>query len=120
MLGKFKVIHLVGSTKGNKELFEKAEKVLTSQGNIVFKPVLYGDEVTNDNIDMLNEMCYQKLVFADAICIVTPEHIGESTQKRIQEADELNKEIFIYMNKKFFQMMGTKDWNELIKYKDQK
>ena len=39
MIGKFKVVHLIGSTKGNDEIFRKAEVYFTKLGYIVFKPV---------------------------------------------------------------------------------
>ena len=41
MIGKFKVVHLIGSTKGNDEIFRKAEVYFTKLGYIVFKPVFY-------------------------------------------------------------------------------
>ena len=41
MIGKFKVVHLIGSTKGNDEIFRRAEVYFTKLGYIVFKPVFY-------------------------------------------------------------------------------
>ena len=32
MIGKFKTVHLIGSTKGNAELFSNAEKYFTKKG----------------------------------------------------------------------------------------
>lgn len=99
MLGKYKLIELVGSTRGdNKLLFEAAEKDLTNKGYIVFKPVLFGDEVNDSNIDMLNDMCREKLLISDAICIVTPEYYGTSTLNRINQATILNREIYMWEN----------------------
>lgn len=96
---KFKLVHLIGSTKSNKEKFEEAEKELTKQGYIVFKPVLYGDEVNDDNLQMLTDMCTEKLQVCDIVCLVTPEHVGESTMKRLVQARNMNKILMTYKNK---------------------
>lgn len=96
MIGKYKVVHLIGSTKGNYELFKNAEEYFTKMGYIVFKPVFYNLDSKNGIIDMLNDMCYEKLLFSDIICIVTPEHIGESTRNRIRQSYELNKKIIVF------------------------
>ena len=97
MIGTHKVVALIGSTKKeNKHTFEQAEIDLTKQGYIVIKPALFGNDVTPENIEDLTTMCTEKLQFADSICICG--HCGESTQKRIKEADELGKEIILMEN----------------------
>ncbi len=96
MFGKYKVVHLVGSTRGNGDIFRKAEKYLTEQGYIVFKPVFYNLEEYEPNMDMYNDMCYEKLLVCDIVCITTPEHIGESTRNRIKQAKSLNKDIWVF------------------------
>lgn len=100
IFNNFKLVHLIGSTKQNKEKFIEAEKELTKQGYIVFKPVLYGDEVNDDNIDMLTDMCTEKLQVCDIVCLVTPSHVGESTMKRLVQARNLNKILTLYDNGK--------------------
>lgn len=47
-------------------------------------------------------MCYQKLLFCDIVCLVTPKHIGESTIKRIEQARTLKKEILVFDGEKSF------------------
>lgn len=99
IFNNFKLVHLIGSTKQNKEKFIEAEKELTNQGYIVFKPVLYGDEVNNDNLQMLTDMCSEKLQVCDIVCLVTLEHVGQSTIKRLVQARNMNKILMIYKNK---------------------
>ncbi len=96
MFGKYKVVHLVGSTRGNGEIFRKAEKYFTQKGYIVFKPVFYILEEYQQNIEMYNDMCYEKLLVCDIVCIVTPKHIGESTRNRINQARTLGKEVWFF------------------------
>lgn len=96
MIGKYKVVHLIGSTKGNSELFKKAEEYFTKDGYIVFKPVFYNLKKDNSKLEMYNDMCYEKLLFCDIVCIVTPKHIGESTLKRIKQSKKLGKKILVY------------------------
>lgn len=96
MIGKYKIVHLIGSTKGNHELFKSAEEYFTRKGYIVFKPVFYNLDDKSPIIDMLNDMCCQKLLVSDIICIATPKHIGKSTQHRIKQAKELNKTVIIF------------------------
>lgn len=96
---RFELMELIGSTKGNNvNMFKDAEKDLTNKGYIVFKPVLFGDEVDSNNLKMLTDMCYEKMLVSDAVCIVTPNHIGESTLLRITQALDLNKQIYIWEN----------------------
>ena len=96
MIGKYKVVHLIGSTKGNKEKFIAAEKYFTKKGYIAFKPVFYDLKENDPNMDIYNDMCYEKLLFCDIVCIVTPNHIGNSTKIRIKQAKHLNKEILVF------------------------
>lgn len=97
MIGTHKVVALIGSTKLiNKKIFEQAEIELTKCGFIVIKPALFGDDVTPENIEDLTTMCTEKLQFADTICVCG--HCGESTKKRIEEAEALGKEILLFEN----------------------
>ncbi len=52
---------------------------------------------------MNSDMCYDKLVFSDIVCLVTPEHFGESTIERIKKAKNLKKEILVFDGKKSFE-----------------
>lgn len=92
----FPIIHLIGSTKiENEQQFLAAEKYYTKNGYIVFKPVFFGLDENDENIEMYTDMCTQKLNMCDAVCVVT-EHIGESTRKRIRQATALNKRIMYF------------------------
>ena len=115
VFSNFKLVHLIGSTKQNKEKFIEAEKELTKQGYIVFKPVLYGDEVNDDNLQMLTDMCTEKLQVCDIVCLVTPEHMGESTMNRLIQAREMNRTLMVYNNKKMKPLVFTDtfaEWEE--------
>lgn len=98
LFGKYKVVHLIGITREHREQFQAAEEYLTKCGYIVFKPVFYDLDIYNQYPEMLDDMCYEKLLVADIVCIVTPEHIGKSTQLRIKQAKELGKEIIVWEN----------------------
>lgn len=98
MLGKYKLIHLLGSTRDHKEIFRYVEEELTKQGYIVFAPVFYDINIYNQMPNLLDDMCYEKLLVCDAVCVVTPDHIGKSTIKRLQQVKELGKERYIWIN----------------------
>ena len=100
MLGKYKVIHLLGAIHYNKELFRHVEEELTKQGFIVFAPVIYDPNVYKDVSGMIDEMCFEKLLACDAVCLLTPNHIGKLTAKRLRQAKELGKEIYVWSNDK--------------------
>ena len=102
MIGSFKVVHLIGSTKGNYEIFRKAEIYFTELGYIVLKPVFYVYSDYIKNKELIDKMCYEKLLFCDVVCLVTPKHFGESTIKRIKQAKALKKEILVFDGEKSF------------------
>lgn len=95
MIKKYKIISLLGTTRGNEELFRKAEIYYTKLGYIVFKPAFYNLEEYNKYKAMVDEMCEEKLLLCDAVGVVT-EHVGESTRNRINQALELGKEIMFF------------------------
>ncbi len=99
MLGKYKVIHLIGSTKGNERIFKNAEKYFTRKGYIVFKLVFYKLKEYTPYMDLVNDMCYEKLLACDMVCVVNPNHIGNSTLNRIKQAQELGKDVIIFDGK---------------------
>ncbi|MCR2049732.1 hypothetical protein NSB25_20975 [Acetatifactor muris] len=105
---KYEIAHLVGITREHEKQFRSAEKILTSKGYIVFAPVFYNIEEYlsfGECPNMLDDMCYEKLLMCDFLVIVTPEHIGKSTTLRIKQAIAMGKKIFILEN------------NELMEYK---
>lgn len=85
-------------------MIEKTRMNINSSklGYIVFKPVFYVYDEYIENKELVDEMCYDKLVFSDIICLVTPEHFGESTIKRINQAKKLKKELLIFDGEKSF------------------
>lgn len=98
MFGKYKVAHLLGSTRENERQFRNVETKLTKMGYICFVPVVYNYDVYKQHCDLLDDMCYEKLLVCDICVIVTPEHIGKSTQNRIKQAKEMNKPVYILEN----------------------
>lgn len=93
---KFKIAHLLGITREHEAQFRHIEKRLTQQGYIVFAPVIYNVEEWKLQADMLDEMCYQKLLMCDFCVLATPEHVGKSTSLRIRQAREMGKEIYVF------------------------
>lgn len=98
MFGPYKVAHLLGLTRGNEEKFRQVETELTKMGYICFAPVIYDYEIYKEYMVMLNCMCYEKLLVCDFCVVVTPEHIGKSTSKRIKQAYELGKPVYVFKN----------------------
>ena len=96
MIGKYKVAHLLGRTNGNEKRFRRVEVEMTKAGYICFVPAVYDFEIYKKNAEVLNDMCYEKLLVCDLCVVVTPEHIGKSTQKRIHLAKIIGKPVCIW------------------------
>ena len=99
MIGNYKVITLCGSTRF-KEDFERVNKELTLQGNIVISVGCFGhagDVFTDEQKIMLDDIHKRKIDMADAIYVINKDgYVGMSTQSEIIYAALHNKEI-IYM-----------------------
>lgn len=100
MFGKYKVAHLLGITREHEKQFRHVETELTKMGYICFAPVIYNFDVYKQHCGLLDDMCYEKLLACDFCVIVTPEHIGKSTQNRIKQATKLNKPVYILEDNK--------------------
>lgn len=98
MFGKFKTAHLLGITRDHKEQFRHVEEELTKAGYICFTPVFYDLNIYNQMPDLLDDMCYEKLLVCDLCVVVTPEHIGKSTTNRINQAFALGKPVYLWEN----------------------
>ena len=98
MQGKFNVITLCGSTRFRAE-YERVQKELTLQGNIVISVGLFGhsgdDEVWKDGVkEMLDEMHLAKIDLADEIFVINPGgYIGQSTSREIAYARSRGKTV---------------------------
>lgn len=101
----FKFAHLVGSTRNNQDLFRSVEKELTLRGYICYVPVLYKLEEYLENKEMIDDMCYQKLLHSDICVIVTPDHIGRSTTMMIYQCREiLNIPVYKFIHGKLIEL----------------
>lgn len=98
MIGKYKVAHLLGITREHEHKFREAEKALTKAGYICFAPAIYDFEVYKQNTELLDDMCYMKLLVCDLCVVCTPEHIEKSTQNRIRQSLELKKPVYLWLN----------------------
>ena len=98
MQGKFNVITLCGSTRFRAE-YERVQKELTLQGNIVISVGLFGhsgdDEVWKDGVkEMLDEMHLAKIEMADEIFVINPGgYVGQSTSREIAYARSRGKTV---------------------------
>ena len=99
MIGNYKVITLCGSTKF-KEDFERVNRRLTLDGNIVISVGCYGhsgDTFTDEQKIMLDDIHKRKIDMADAIYVINKNgYIGASTRSEIQYALKTGKHI-MYM-----------------------
>lgn len=91
-----RVITLCGSTRFKKQ-FEEQNKRLTLEGNIVISVGLFGhsgDEITDEQKKMLDEMHKRKIDMADEIFVINVgDYVGSSTLSEIEYARENNKHI---------------------------
>ena len=89
MVGKYKVITLCGSTKF-KEDFERVNRELTLQGNIVISVCCFGhsgDIFSPQDKIMLDEIHKRKIDMADEIFVINKgKYIGASTRSEIEYA----------------------------------
>lgn len=96
MVGKYKVITLCGSTKFKEEFIE-VQKQLTLEGNIVISVGLFGhsgDNFTDEEKIMLDDMHKRKIDMADEIFVINVNnYIGSSTKSEIEYAKSHNKTI---------------------------
>lgn len=98
---KYKIAHLIGITREHEKQFRNAEKILTGKGYIVFAPVIYNMQEYlsfGEYPNMLDDMCYEKLIMCDFLVLVTPEHIGKSTTLRIRQANTMGKKVYVLEN----------------------
>lgn len=114
MFGKYKVAHLLGITREHERYFRHVETELTKAGYICFAPVIYSLDIYNQYPDLLDDMCYEKLLVCDFCVVVTPEHIGKSTVNRIRQAISLEKPIYVWENNGLNGRIQTEA--DLIKY----
>mgnify|MGYP001581680757 CR=1 FL=1 len=102
MINGRKVITLCGSTRLKSD-FERVNKELTLQGNVVISVGVYvhcdSDTITDEQKGMLDKIHLGKIDLADAIFVINKDgRIGESTSHEIDYAKSKGKEI-IYMRK---------------------
>lgn len=96
MIGKYEVAHLLGITRYHEPKFRQVERELTQRGYICFAPAIYNYDIYLNHKNMLNDMCYQKLLVCDFCVLVTPEHVGKSTSNRIRQAMELSIDVYVW------------------------
>ena len=99
----YKIVNLLGTSQGNRRLFRKVEKELTKQGYICFTPVIYTIDEYTEHKELLDNMCYQKLLMADICVIVTSDHIERSTSKNIQQCQYFGIPVYLWKNGKLIE-----------------
>lgn len=100
MVGKYKVITLCGSTRFKNE-FMQVQKELTLKGNIVISvgefihaDGQFGNTITPDIKEMLDDMHKRKIDMADEIYVINVGgYIGTSTRSEIEYAQKTNKKV---------------------------
>lgn len=107
-LKKYEVVTLCGSTKF-KDDFIRVQEELTLQGKIVISVGLfghadnkYGNEITNEVKEMLDDIHKRKIDLSDAIYVINKDgYIGSSTKSEIEYATLMNKKIYYMENGKY-------------------
>lgn len=95
-----KIITVCGSLKYQNEMMNITEK-MAKQGNCMITPVYptgkYG--CSDKEKELLGKEHFEKIKMSDSILVVNVDnYIGESTQKEIEYAKSLGKEIIYYMD----------------------
>ena len=93
------IITLCGSTRFKDE-FEKINKKLTLEGNIVLAPGVFGHssavEPSPEIKTRLDDLHKEKITMSDAIYVINKDgYIGESTRSEIAFAEKLGKKIIM-------------------------
>lgn len=95
----YNIITLCGSTKFKDE-FMAIQKELTLKGNIVISVGCFGhsgDNITDDQKIMLDDLHKRKILMADEIFVINKDnYIGSSTRSEIEFAKQHNKPIIYY------------------------
>ena len=91
-----KIVTLCGSLKFQKEMMEVAEK-MALKGFCVFNPVfpvLENYQIKEEQLQKMKEAHFKRIELSDAILVVNANHyIGNSTNREIEYAQKLGKEI---------------------------
>lgn len=109
---EYKLVHIGDVTRYNNDLFRKIEKELTLQGYICFCPVIYDPAVWEPNQEMLDKMCFEKLMVCDIFVIATPWRVGESTSLKVKQCIGLDIPVKVYN----FETRELEDYNPHISY----
>lgn len=113
-----KIITLCGSFKFMDEFKSITEK-LSLNGVVVFTPTactvpIYYETLSENQIDMLHDIHYQKIDMADEVWIIDKDqYIGDDTRREIEYAQGRNKEIYYY------QTIKNERLPELLKNKEE-
>ena len=91
-----KIVTLCGSLKFQKEMMEVAEK-MARKGFCVLTPVfpvLENDPITEEQLQKMKEAHFNRIELSDARLVVNiNNYIGNSTNREIEYAKKLGKEI---------------------------
>ena len=105
MIGRYKVITLIGSNKF-KNYFEKVATNLTLNGYIVLPLTVFSNynqiPLSDSTTEMLKDMIRKKIDISDEVYVVNPspdEYIGEDTMDEIKYALDLNKKVTFMSSK---------------------
>lgn len=95
-----KIITVCGSYQFKNEMMEITE-MMALKGNCMITPIHLTKQdkgaYTEEELLTLGKMHYEKIKLSDAILVVNVKgYIGNSTQKEIEYAENLNKEVLYY------------------------
>ena len=103
MIGRYKVITLIGSTRF-KEYFEKVATNLTLNGYIVLPLTAFSNynqiQLSDSTTEMLKDMIRKKIDISDEVYVVNPDgYIDEDTMNEIEYTLDLNKKVTFMSSK---------------------
>jgi hypothetical protein len=93
-----KIVTICGSMKFKDKMMEVAKNLEIKNKYVVIQCVYSDDKFSDEEQQILADLHYKKIEISDAIYVVNVDgYIGNSTNKEIEYAKKLGKEI-IYLN----------------------
>lgn len=93
----FKTAHIldVGKTQEQEDLFHEVENTLWEQNILCTAPDIYDCDIYLSKREAEN-MCLLKLQEPDICILLDPNNLSDNTKMRIQQANRLEKPIFVW------------------------
>ena len=109
----FKTAHIldVGQTQEQEELFHEIENILWEQNILCTAPYIYDCDTYLPKREA-ETMCLLKLQEPDICILLDPNNLSDNTKMRIQQANRLEKPIFVWSHGSLLPFHNRFDWDK--------